>query len=154
MDRFKVLGKLQDVVGFLHNNREILDVTLCPNDTIKNFIELKLSPYSKKIISMLYSNGDMNQRTIAKNNFISSQAVSKILVKLEENQIISKKYGTQKNENIISLTDKGSDIAKYLQERIKLNSEMIFKNISDDEMISLEKIFDKIIENNRNKEEI
>lgn len=112
--------------------------------------ENKMSPVSKKILCLLLNEDKLNQRTLATNCKVSGQAVSEALKKLEQRELIIKIQGDVNNENLISLSDKGKEKAKHLQEKIRETSVKLLDGFSDDELETLLKLLEKIEINKEN----
>lgn len=115
----------------------------------KEHAEAKLPHSARKIIGILHMEGKLNQLTLAKRVNVSAQAISKSIKVLEDEKLIVKEYGNQKNENLIRLTEKGLFLAEDLKKHIKEHQEKIFKNFSDEDIDNLNLLLDKIIENHK-----
>lgn len=110
----------------------------------KNPNGIKLTPSTRTIILALLEKGSQNQRTLSKKANITAQAVSDIVKKLSENGILSKESGESYNENLITLTQKGVDLAKEIDKTATISSEKMFENFSEKELNDLYLLLDKI----------
>lgn len=149
MEKYEVLEKFfsvnNGVQEYRHKRREeYLKQNPCQVENVKKDVVEKLSPTSKNVLILLLSLGSMNQRTIAKSVDVSSQAVSETIKKLEQNECITKSLGAVNNENIISLTSKGTELAKTLKGRLEKHANYVFENFSDSDLQTLFELLDKI----------
>lgn len=104
----------------------------------------KFSSNAKRILILLMQEENINQRSIAKQMDISSQAVSEVIKKLEQNGCVTKTAGAQNNENIISITDHGKDAAKEFKKRLSNHAELVFSNMTDKEIQVFQQLLCKI----------
>ncbi|MFI3227748.1 MAG: MarR family winged helix-turn-helix transcriptional regulator [Clostridia bacterium] len=116
-----------------------------PNEDEFSTIVSKISVSGRNILCFLLNGKSTNQRTIAKQMNISSQAVSEVVKKLEVLNLIEKKYGLQNNENLILLTESGELIAKKLDFTIKDHANNVFSKLNDEETEQLFNLLDKIL---------
>ncbi|MFI3253988.1 MAG: MarR family transcriptional regulator [Eubacteriales bacterium] len=107
----------------------------------------KFSPVAQNTLCLLLKEGAMNQRTIAKNNKVSGQAVSDVMKKLEARELITREQGELNNENIISLTEKGKEKAIELQEKLARKAEQLLKDFSLEQRQQLFSYLEKIEKN-------
>lgn len=107
---------------------------------------IKLNHTSKAILCNLLRNKEdtINQRNLASMLKVSPQAVCESIKKLENLELVIKKSGTQKNENLISLTKLGEEKATLLNEKIVNHSNEVFKDFTDDELQEFYRLLDKI----------
>lgn len=111
----------------------------------KNKLNSKLNHSGKSLLCNLLDNDGINQRNLASLLSVSPQAVSESIKKLELNNLIRKEAGSQKNENLIFLTDFGRERSLELREKIHAHANMIFADFSDDELSQLYSLLDKIV---------
>jgi len=111
---------------------------------------IKLNHTERDTLYKLYKMGNINinQRTLSKDMIITPQGLTKVLVKLEENNLIERKKGNQKNENLIFLTKKGKELAKELEIKIEKHAKNFFKSLNDEEIKNFNKLLTILIENN------
>lgn len=141
MDRHLVLLK------FFNANRQIQKYREENPPTKSEYNEIinKISGSGRDILCFLLNFEGTNQRNIAKNMDISSQAVSEMIKKLVNLELIQKVSGSQNNENIICLTDFGKIIAKRLDFAVKDHANHVFSNLNDEEIEQFSKLLDKIV---------
>lgn len=104
-------------------------------------------PHSgRKMLVILQEKGELNQRTLAHEVGISPQAASESIKKLELSGCVKKINGTQKNENLISLTDLGNEMGDLLHLVIELHAKQLFHNFSLEEVGQLGALLDKLLQ--------
>ena len=145
MQRHQVLIKFYDVAERIKNSRYEVSHDVKIDETIGLIQQLRLPHSAKKLLTMLYDHEVLNQRTIAKKMNISSQAVSELVKKLIQKELIIKESGLQKNENLISLTPLGKKVAIKLNELIVNHAEMVLKELEDDEVEKLHELLNKLL---------
>ncbi len=91
-----------------------------------------------------------NLQELSKLFFINLPALSEIIQKLEEENLIKRYIGQDKREKIIKLTDKGKLYLNNLNEHIESKTSSIFKNFNELEIKQLSKMLFKILSNNNN----
>lgn len=136
MEKDIVLAKLFEINELLRSQKK-------ENLDDKQFI-LKINHTGKEILRALLNNDNINQRNLAGLLDVSPQAVSECIKKLESLELVIKQSGTQKNENLISLTEFGFECATELNSKIIAHSNNAFKNFSNDELIQLYNLLNKI----------
>lgn len=104
----------------------------------------KTTPILQNVLCLLLKKGSMNQRTIAKNIGVSGQAISELMKKMQEENLIKRVSGEFNNENIISLTEEGIMSAKDAQIKIEQFGAKFFKNFTSDEICNLFFLLEKI----------
>lgn len=142
MEKFEVLGKLRDITDKIrkkHDKTKVIE-----DDPNSEFVKMNLPHSARKILHVLYLRGNLNQRTIAGRMNVSSQAVSEVISKLELNGLVSKSIGAQNNENIISITEKGKDLALKHDIYIRANADRVFTNFTDDEVDTFYELLSKM----------
>lgn len=128
-----------------HKNKESREVTK-ENINHRNSHK-KMSFGARNTLLLLLNHERLNQRNIAKMLNISAQAVSEIIKKLLERELINKNNGELNNENIITLTAEGKVIAEKFNIKINLLADNIFKDFSEEEIKILENLITKIQQN-------
>jgi Transcriptional regulators len=112
----------------------------------KIFAERKLSQYeigfSEQIILMyLAANDRINQDNIARYFMLDKGAIAKTLNKLEKKGFILKITNKKnKRENIISLSEKGEDILKEMNQILMEWNDMIYAGLSEEEIKYIQRI--------------
>lgn len=96
------------------------------------------------IFRNLLENENINQSNMSKMLNITPQATSEMLKKLEADGMIKRVSGNQKNENLISLTEKGKNQAEEMHNRIVEDANRIFGNLTDEELESFYNILMKL----------
>lgn len=131
------------VLAKLFKVNELLRAQKKENLLIDEF-KLKINHTGKEILRNLLNNDSINQRSLAGTLDVSPQAVSECIKKLESLDLVTKQSGTQKNENLISLTDFGRDCATELNKKIIAHSNKALKDFTDDELLQLYNLLNKI----------
>lgn len=149
MEKYEVLEKFFSVNNGVQEYRkkrreEQLKLNPQKPEMVEKDVVEKFSPTSKNILILLLSLGSMNQRAIAKSVDVSSQAVSETIKKLEQNDCITKTLGAVNNENIISLTEKGVELAKTLKIRLERHADVVFEDFSDSDLETLSRLLEKM----------
>lgn len=106
--------------------------------------EERLHPSGKKLLCILLQEEKLNQRNIAGMMNISAQAVSDLVKKMEHREFILKEQGEINNENMISLTEKGREVAQQADAEIKEHAEKLFQGFSEEEMETLQELVEKL----------
>lgn len=142
--RSQLLEKLFDVYEKMKSdqNKKIQYNTASSNDKEK----VKLSHSMRKLLVLVYHKKQINQRSIALEMSISSQAVSEMIKKLETKGFVEKTNGLQNNENYIVLTPSGCERAIFYEERIKNHADNLLSELSDEEIKTMYELLDKIIQ--------
>lgn len=154
MEQVKVLGKLhqlservQEQDDNKHRWQQWANERL-----VVQLDSLKLPHSGRKMLAVLHQEGGMNQRNLAQKLGISPQAVSETVKKLETQGCITKVSGNQKNENLISLTPLGEELALLLFEIISHHAQEVFEGFTSEEVALLGKLLDKLLERQSEQE--
>lgn len=118
----------------------------CGNNGEK-FHRRRMSVTSENVLCLLLKEGSLNQRNIAKTMNISAQAISEMIKKLLENELINKESGELNNENIITLTEKGTKLANKIDKKMSVVAESIFDDFTQDDMDKFICFIEKIRKN-------
>lgn len=121
----------------------------CGNNGEK-FHRRRMSATSENVLCLLLKEGSLNQRNIAKTMNISAQAVSEMIKKLLDNELINKENGELNNENIITLTEKGVKLANKIDKKMSVIAESIFDDFTQDDMDKFIYFIEKIRKNQEN----
>lgn len=106
---------------------------------------LKLPHSGRKMLAVLLKEGSCNQRYLAGQLGISPQASSETVKKLEKKNCIVKVNGKQKNENLISLTEYGEEMAHLLERVISNHAEEVFAHFSAKEVEDFGILLEKLL---------
>lgn len=149
MTQVEVLAKLHQLSETVQEKRERGQQRWSEDEkeSFDKLHALKLPHSGRKMLSVLSVKGGMNQRALALQLGISPQAVSESVKKLEHLGYIIKENGSQKNENLISLTEEGEEMAKFLIDLIGRHACEVFRTFSDDEVQQLGVLLDKLMQN-------
>lgn len=112
----------------------------------------KLSPVAQSALCLLAEQGSLNQRTMAKSLNVTGQAVSDLVKKLEAREMIAKEAGEHNNENIISLTEKGTAKAQEVSQKLQTMAAELFSSFTQEEMDVFSSLLEKIKETSGRKE--
>ena len=120
----------------------------CRNFFEKRLREFDLTFGEQVIIMFLSRNEEVNQDAISKRYMIDKGMVAKTLNKLETKGFISREQNPDnKRENIISLTQKGVDILNNIKNIIDEWNEILYEEMSEDEIACMKKLTNKMVEN-------
>lgn len=142
MEKDQVLGLFFSTFESLYKQRKQIHESFQEEE--KNYDLEKLTISSKNILRLLLENKCLNQRTIAKNTDISSQAVGQIVKKLESMDLIQKKAGLINNEILIELSPLGYEYAFVLDRNIKTHAKEAFDNMTEEELQTFYQLLKKI----------
>lgn len=119
----------------------------------RSFTERKLREYDltfgeQVIVMYLSVHENVNQDTISKTYMIDKGMVAKILNKLEKKGfIIRLQNPDNKRENIISLTQRGTDILHHMSVALKEWNEILYEGMSKEDIACVERLTEKMKEN-------
>ena len=120
----------------------------CRNFFEKRLREFDLTFGEQVIIMFLSRNEEVNQDAISKRYMIDKGMVAKTLNKLETKGFILREQNPDnKRENIISLTQKGADILNNIKNIIDEWNEILYEEMSEDEIACMKKLTNKMVEN-------
>ena len=120
----------------------------CRNFFEKRLREFDLTFGEQVIIMFLSRNEEVNQDAISKRYMIDKGMVAKTLNKLEaKGYILREQNPDNKRENIISLTQKGADILNNIKNIIDEWNEILYEEMSEEEIVCMKKLTNKMVEN-------
>ena len=120
----------------------------CRNFFEKRLREFDLTFGEQVIIMFLSRNEEVNQDAISKRYMIDKGMVAKTLNKLETKGFILREQNPDnKRENIISLTQKGVDILNNIKSIIDEWNEILYEEMSEEEIACMKKLTNKMVEN-------
>jgi len=120
----------------------------CRNFFEKRLREFDLTFGEQVIIMFLSRNEEVNQDSISKRYMIDKGMVAKTLNKLETKGFILREQNPDnKRENIISLTQKGVDILNNIKNIVDEWNEILYEEMSEDEIVCMKKLTNKMVEN-------
>jgi DNA-binding MarR family transcriptional regulator len=97
-----------------------------------------------RVLTMINSQGSMNQRTLAAKLNIRPQSLTDVIASLEKSSYITRvKDDTNNRANLITLTKKGEDEAIIAKKRIEIHSNEFFDSLSDEEITTFIKLLEK-----------
>ncbi len=109
--------------------------------------ELKMPPCARGILRLLLTEESLNQRTLAKAMRVTAPAVSDAVKKLEQRALIGRTHGELNNEYMITLTEKGRDIAEKVSEKERKHAEKLFCDFTAEELETLHVLMEKMYHN-------
>lgn len=139
-----------NTMRYLHDLTEIIKENNKKRKISNEKRIIKLNHTERDTLYKLYKMEDINinQRTLSKNMIITPQGLTKVLLRLEGNNLIERKKGSQKNENLIFLTKEGKEFAKELETRIEKHAKEFFKSLNEDQIEKFNGLLAILIENN------
>lgn len=109
---------------------------------------IEISGAEHPVLMFLGCNQNSNQEAIAKYFLIDKGAVAKTLAKLEEKGLVERFVNPQNHrEKVISLSERGKEHLKEMKEVLDEWNSLLYKNLSQEEMDSFEKIVNKMSKN-------
>ncbi len=123
-------------------------VRYCRTFTERKLREFDLTFGEQIIVMYLSANENVNQDTISKTFIIDKGMVAKTLNKLERKGFIMRKQNpNNKRENIISITQKGTDILNNMRAVLKEWNEILYEGMSKEDVASVKRLTGKMVEN-------
>ncbi len=123
-------------------------VRYCRTFTERKLKEFDLTFGEQIIVMYLSANENVNQDTISKTFIIDKGMVAKTLNKLERKGFIMRKQNpNNKRENIISITQKGTDILNNMRAVLKEWNEILYEGMSKEDIASVKRLTGKMVEN-------
>lgn len=114
----------------------------------KRLKEFDLSFGEQVIIMYLSNHNNISQDTISKRYMTDKGMIAKTLSRLEQKGFIQRVQNpNNKRENIISLTQKGTDILKFMNAILSEWSEIIYEGMSEEEIGTVKRLTGKMVEN-------
>ena len=96
----------------------------------------------------IQEDSSISQKDIATKTFKDIASITRIIELLVKKGYLLRNFNLQDRRRFeLSLTDSGSDIILKLQPHILINRDQALKNISDEELLSLQSILSKLISN-------
>jgi MarR family transcriptional regulator, transcriptional regulator for hemolysin len=110
--------------------------------------EFDLSFGEQVIIMFLSTHEKVNQDTISKAYMIDKGMVAKTLNKLEKKGFILRKQNPDnRRENILSLTQKGTDVLSNMRSILKEWNEILYEGMSMEDIACMKSLTGKMVEN-------
>lgn len=142
MERHEVLMQMRKISQSIntYKNRKVSEITE------EKFIlaEKQATPLARNVLRILLSVEQCNQRGLASQTSTSPQAISETIKKLESFGYVEKITGKINNENFITLTELGGEVAKYFSDVLKEHANHTFARLSDSELEDLTSLLLKI----------
>ena len=133
MSKREALEKLNDVLDQMVSERKGTNSYI--KERLQETVELtRLSHTARKMLDILAQHGEeMNQRTLAKRVGVTPQAISIQLKALEHRGLLVRVNGTQKNENLIALTEVGHKLGLVLNQAAADRAEYVLQDFTQEE---------------------
>ena len=97
------------------------------------------------MLKIIYEENNIKQEDLNKRLQIDKSAVTRILKTLEDKGFIIKKTSKEdKRNHVLSLTSKGKELYPKIKDVIKETTEMMIKDIDQNELILLEELLLKM----------
>lgn len=123
-------------------------VRSCRSFTEKKLREYDLTFGEQIILMFISAHENVNQDTISKAFKIDKGMVAKTLNKLEQKGYIMRKQNPDnKRENIISLTQQGTDILIHMSTVLKEWNDILYEGMSKEDIAYVTKLIEKMAEN-------
>lgn len=123
-------------------------VRYCRTFAERKLKEFDLSFGEQVIIMFLSQHENVNQDTISKRYMIDKGMIAKTLNKLEQKGFIMRKQNpNNKRENIISLTQKGTDILNNMGDILKEWNEILYEGMSEEEITCVKRLTGNMVGN-------
>lgn len=135
------------------HNLLLLTETIFHKKIVVETTKLGLLPGQGKILDYLYNNNGCEQRELSRAFFIEPATITGIIQRMETANLLIREYRNgNKKTNYVSLTEKGFETAKKVQEIFKKAEEEAFNNISEKDLLSFMTTLKKINNNIITKE--
>ncbi|MFI3115624.1 MAG: MarR family transcriptional regulator [Clostridia bacterium] len=150
MDKYELLMTMTEIVGRVHRNssKNKRKKECCERNkgefkektgkSLKN-----MSPLAESTLCLLLREGAMNQSAIARHMYVSSQAISELMKRLETRELIIRVSGEYNNSNIIRLTKLGEDTARAYEKKSNEVAEKLFGNFTEEEIVIFNLLLNK-----------
>lgn len=113
----------------------------------ENLSKFNVNNSEVPILVALYLNGDINQEDLYKIYQLNDSTVAKALLRLEEKGFIEREINpNDRRRRIVKLTSKGKEVSKKVLVPEDFFNKM-FKNFSKEELLQLESLFNKLMNN-------
>lgn len=123
-------------------------VRSCRSFTEKKLRELDLTFWEQIIVMFISAHENVNQHTISKTFMIDKGMVAKTLNKLEQKGYIMRRHNPDnKRENIISLTQHGTDILIHMSTVLKEWNDILYEGMSEEDIAYVTRLTEKMAEN-------
>lgn len=123
-------------------------VRYCRMFAEKRLKEFDLTFGEQVIIMFLSTHKNVNQDTISKTYRIDKGMIAKTLKKLEHKGYIKRKLNPDnRRENIISLTQKGTDILKHMSIIFDEWNEILYEGMSMEDIACIKNLTGKMVDN-------
>ena len=123
-------------------------VRYCRNFTERKLREFDLTFGEQIIVMFLSANENISQDTISKTFMIDKGMVAKTLNKLERKGYIMRRQNpNNKRENIITLTQKGSDILIHMNAVLQEWNQILYEGMNKEDIASVKRLTEKMVEN-------
>ena len=127
---------LSRLISILHNQKNSY-----MNVQLKEF---GLSHGQAITLKIIYEENNIKQEDLNKRLQIDKSAVTRILKTLEDKGFIKKTSKEDKRNHVLSLTSKGKELYPKIKDVIKETTEMMIKDIDQNELILLEEFLLKM----------
>ena len=127
---------LSRLISILHNQKNSY-----MNVQLKEF---GLSHGQASTLKIIYEENNIKQEDLNKRLQIDKSAVTRILKTLEDKGFIKKTSKEDKRNHVLSLTSKGKELYPKIKDVIKETTEMMIKDIDQNELILLEELLLKM----------
>lgn len=123
-------------------------VRYCRTFTERKLREFDLTFGEQIIVMFLSANENISQDTISKTFMIDKGMVAKTLNKLERKGYIMRRQNpNNKRENIITLTQKGSDILIHMNAVLQEWNQILYEGMNKEDITSVKRLTEKMVEN-------
>lgn len=126
------------------------------NKINKNVLELELTGSQMEVLIYLLKNQEkeINQRDLEKTFNLSNPTVTGILNRLENKEFIVRTISSSDARyKYVSLTEKAVEMDKKMMKHMETMTKEFMKDMSPEEIVTLEKLLEKILKNFSNEEE-
>ena len=119
---------IQEQLGY-NLNRVAL---LIRRELIRCFKEYDITPEQWNVLALLWERGDMNQTDIASVTLQTLPAVSNMIKRLTQNELVTKERDKKSERiTIIKLTAKGKELEKILPKKLSAHFSDIWKDFPE-----------------------
>ena len=111
-------------------------------------LDIPLTPEQWVVLDILYPNNCLTQKEIVEKSFKDAPSISRIIIKLINNEFITKKSDKKdKRVHNIQLTDSGKELVSRIYPKVQEVRAQGIESLNDEEISNLVKYMNIIFEN-------
>jgi DNA-binding MarR family transcriptional regulator len=120
----------------------------------KDTLGMDVTPQKVYVLELLELDKKITMNELSEGMNLDSSAVSTLVSRMEKNGLLKRTHGTKDRRTVfVQLTKQGSELRNNLRSKFGSLTDKIGKNISDDEIATLQRIVSKLIVNQKSAHE-